>query len=116
VLAEQRHGHPAKLRGEVLVWMLDYCQSHPFVSSSTVQRCVSERFGLSVSVSQLNRVRAAHRLSRKDPPRKKSRKRASPLPLDLMNRLVACSCWWQRPRPACSRNWNKPCLLLLTQP
>ena len=64
-LAERRHGHPVKLRGEVLAWMLDYCQSHPFVSSSAVQRLVVERFGLSVSVSQLNRVRAAHGLSRK---------------------------------------------------
>jgi transposase len=70
-LAERRHGHPVKLRGEVLAWMLDYCPSHPFVSSSAVQRLVSERFGLSVSVSQLNRVRAAHGLSRKDAPREK---------------------------------------------
>ena len=70
-LAERRHGHPVKLRGEVLAWMLDYCQSRPFVSSSAVQRLVAERFGLSVSVSQLNRIRAAHGLSRKDPPREK---------------------------------------------
>ena len=69
-LAERRHGHPVKLRGEVLAWMLDYCQSHPFVSSSAVQHLVAERFGLSVSVSQLNRVRAAHGLSRKNPDRK----------------------------------------------
>jgi putative transposase len=70
-LAERRHGHPVKLRGEVLAWMLDYCQSHPFVSSSAVQRLVAEHFGLSVSVSQLNRVRAAHGLSRKGAPREK---------------------------------------------
>ena len=70
-LAERRHGHPVKLRGEVLTWMLDYCQCHPFVSSSAVQRLVAKRFGLSVSVSQLNRVRAAHGLSRKNPPREK---------------------------------------------
>jgi transposase len=70
-LAERRHGHPVKLRGEVLAWMLDYCQSHPFVSSSAVQRLVAERLGLSVSISQLNRVRAAHGLSRKDPPQEK---------------------------------------------
>ena len=93
-LAEQRHGHPVKLRGEVLAWMLDYCQSHPFVSSSSVQRLMAEHLGLSVSVSQLNRVRAAHGLSRKGTPlEKKAAKQASPLPLDLMNRQVACSCW-----------------------
>lgn len=63
-LAERRHGHPAKLRGEVLTFLLDYCQSHPAISSAEVQQRLSERFALSVSVSQLNRVRAAHGLSR----------------------------------------------------
>jgi transposase len=63
-LVERRHGHPIKLRGEVLTFVLDYCQNHAPAASREVQRCVSERFGISVSVSQLNRVRAAHRLSR----------------------------------------------------
>src|SRR5262249_46628756 len=107
--AERRHGHPTKLRGEVLAFVLEYCQNHAFAATREVQRLVAERFGLSVSVSQLNRVRAAHGLSRKAPKlRKKRRKRASRLPLDLMNRLVSCSCWQQPPRPACSSNWNKP--------
>src|SRR5260370_16785455 len=26
---ERRHGHPTKLRGDVLTWVLEYCQSHP---------------------------------------------------------------------------------------
>jgi transposase len=91
-LVERRHGHPIKRRGEVLTFLLDYCQNHASVASHEVQHLVAERFSLSVSISQLNRVRAAHGLSRKDPAtRKKSRKRASPLPLDLMNKLVACS-------------------------
>jgi transposase len=64
-LAEQRHGHPVKLRGEALTFLLDYCQSHPAITSREVQKRLSERFGLAVSVSQLNRVRAAHGLSRK---------------------------------------------------
>jgi len=68
---ERRHGHPTKLRGEVLTWMLDHCQSHPSTSSADVQRRLSERFGLWVSVSQLNRVRAAHGLSRQALPREK---------------------------------------------
>ena len=114
---ERRHGYPTKLRGEVLTCVLDYCQNHVFAASREIQRLVAERFGLSVSVSQLNRVCAAHGLSRKDPKlRKKSRKRASPLPLDLMSKLVACSCWQQLPRPTCSHNWNRPCHLLLIQP
>ncbi len=70
-LAERRHGHPVKLRGEVLTFLLDYCQSYPSASSSAVQRRLAERFGLSVSVSQLNRVRAAHGLSRIPVPREK---------------------------------------------
>ncbi len=70
-LAERRHGHPTKLRGDVLTFVLDYCQNHASAASREVQRLVAERFGLSVSVSQLNRVRAAHALSRQAPPREK---------------------------------------------
>jgi transposase len=70
-LAERRHGHSTKLRGEVLTWVLEYCQSHAATSSSELQRLVAERFSLSVSISQLNRVRAAHGLSRIAPPREK---------------------------------------------
>ena len=66
-----RHGHPVKLRGDVLTFVKDYCQSHPAASSSTVQCLLSERFGLSISISQLNRVRAAHGLSRQPVPREK---------------------------------------------
>jgi len=67
-LAERRHGHPVKLRGEVLTFLQDYCQSHPAVCSAEVQQRLSERFALSVSVSQLNRVRATHGLSRQPMP------------------------------------------------
>lgn len=71
-LAERRHGHPVKLRGEVRTWVLEYCQGHAAASSSELQRLVAERFRLAVSVSQLNRVRAAHGLSRQAPPREKN--------------------------------------------
>ena len=69
--AERRHGHPTKLRGEVLTCVLDYCQNHVSAASREAQRLVAERFGLSVSVSQLNRLRATDGLSRKEPPREK---------------------------------------------
>ncbi len=68
---EGRHGHPVKLRGEILTWVTDYCQSHPSAPSAEVQHLLAERFGLSASVSQLNRVRAAHGLSRQSVPRDK---------------------------------------------
>lgn len=73
-LVERRHGHPVKLRGNVLTCVTEHCQSHPSVSSSEVQHLLSERFGLSVSVSQLNRMRAAHGLSRMPVPREKKTK------------------------------------------
>ena len=72
--SERRHGHPVKLRGEVLTWLLDYCQSHASVSSSELQRLIAEQFHLSVSVSQLNRVRAAHGVRRVPPLREKQAK------------------------------------------
>ncbi len=62
--AERRHGHPTKLRGEVLTCVLDYYQNHASAAGREVQCLVAERFGITVSVSQLNRVRAAHGLSR----------------------------------------------------
>jgi transposase len=71
VFAEKRHGHPVKLRGEVLTCVLDYCQNHASAASCEVQCLVAERFGITVSISQLNRVRASHGLSRKAPQREK---------------------------------------------
>jgi transposase len=68
-----RHGHPMKLRGEIRAFLLEHCQNHPSVSSSAVQRLLAERFGLSVSVSQLNRVRATHGLSRQYSSEKKAK-------------------------------------------
>ena len=32
-----RHGHPVKLRGEILTFLLGYCQSHPSAKSAEVQ-------------------------------------------------------------------------------
>src|SRR5260370_12479382 len=29
---ERRHGHPTKLRGDALPWLLDHCHSHPSTS------------------------------------------------------------------------------------
>ena len=60
-----RHGHPVKLRGEIRAFLLEHCQNHASAASREIQRLVAERFGISVGISQLNRVRAAHGLSRK---------------------------------------------------
>jgi transposase len=69
--ADGRHGHPVKLRGEVLTCLIEHCQANPSVSSATVQRAILERFGFAPSVSQLNRVRARLGLSREPVPREK---------------------------------------------
>ena len=70
-LTDGRHGHPVKLCGEVLTFLKEHCQSHPSASSSAVQCLLHERFGLCISISQLNRVRAGLGLSRKSVPREK---------------------------------------------
>jgi transposase len=74
-----RYGHPVKLRGEVLAFLIEHCQGNPYISSPAVQRAIEERFGCVPSVSQLNRVRASLGLSRRPVPREK---KAQSLPLD----------------------------------
>jgi transposase len=114
--ADRRHGHPVKLRGEVLTCLIEHCQANPCVSSSTVQRLLQERFGVSISVSQLNRVRARLGLTRKPVPReKKAQKQALRFPQDTMNKLEGYCYWQQQPRPDCSFNWSRPCQPPLTQ-
>ena len=62
-LDDGRHGHPIKLRGEVCDWLVAFCQETPRTPSHLVQVALHERFGLLVSISQLNRFRAAHGIS-----------------------------------------------------
>ncbi len=57
-LREGRHGHPAKLRGEVRQWLEETCRQAPHTPSHEVQTQLAERFCLTISVSQINRVRA----------------------------------------------------------
>ncbi len=58
-LQDGRHGHPVKLRGAARTFLEAYCQQEPSTPSSTIQTLLQERFGLSMSTSQINRVRAA---------------------------------------------------------
>jgi hypothetical protein len=58
----------------VLAFVLDYCQGRASAASCEVKRCISEQFGIAVSVSQRNRVRAAYGLSRWTIPREKKPK------------------------------------------
>ena len=58
-LEDGRHGHPIKLRGEARAYLEETCRKAPQTPSSTVQTALRERFHVSVSISQINRVRAA---------------------------------------------------------
>jgi transposase len=71
-LQEGRHGHPAKLRGEVREWLKETCRQAPYTPSHEIQAQLAERFALSISVSQLNRVRATLGVS--NPPQSAKKK------------------------------------------
>jgi transposase len=60
-----RHGHPVKLRGEALTFVIEHSQAQPHIASSVLHRAMLEHFGSAPSISQLNRVRAGLGLSRR---------------------------------------------------
>jgi transposase len=73
-LQDGRHGHPSKLRGEARAFLEATCRETPCTPSPTLQIALQERFNLQVSVSQINRVRAALGVSnpsRRSPQEKK---------------------------------------------
>ena len=55
---DDRHGHPYKLTEPVQVWINEVCSENRQIPSSRVQRELKSRFGVVVSVSQINRIRA----------------------------------------------------------
>src|SRR5438270_5853416 len=55
---DDRHGHPYKLTEPVQAWISEFCTDHPQVASSRIRGELQSRFGVEVSVSQINRVRA----------------------------------------------------------
>jgi transposase len=55
---DDRHGHPYKLTEPVQAWLSEFCTTHPQTPSSQLQRELKSRFGVVVSVSQINRLRA----------------------------------------------------------
>jgi len=60
-----RHGHPAKVRVPVLQWLAGRCRSAPQTASSQLQEELQEHLGVKISITHLNRIRAAHGLSRR---------------------------------------------------
>ncbi len=72
-LRDGRHGHPAKVREPVPKWLEERCRSHPGIASSQLQAELEECFGLTISITHLNRVRAASGLNRQAARREKKR-------------------------------------------
>ena len=68
-----RHGHPSKLRDPIHHWLVEVCTAAPATPSHTLQTTIQEQFGITVSVRQINRVRAALgvRAVRSTPPKKR---------------------------------------------
>ena len=72
-----RRGHAIKLRGDVLTFLTERCQAKMDLPSSALRDAIQERFSLTVSISQLNRVRASLGLTRKPGPQKEKPKAVS---------------------------------------
>ena len=72
-LQDGRHGHPAKARDPVLAWLKSTDEQAPQTSSRQVQTQLEERFGFRISLTHLNRLRAAH--GRIQPTRREEKKR-----------------------------------------
>jgi transposase len=60
-----RHGHPYKLTEPVQVWLVDACTKDPQIPSSRIQAALKTSFGVEVSVTHINRVRAQHGVTRR---------------------------------------------------
>ena len=58
IFLDDRHGHPYKVTEPVQVWINEVCSENRQMPSSRVQSELKSRFGVAVSVSQINRVRA----------------------------------------------------------
>lgn len=64
-LEDHRHGHVAKMHAPVRQWLEAYCRGAPGLSSRLVQAALRERFGVTVSITHLNRVRASLGIGRR---------------------------------------------------
>lgn len=63
-LQDGRHGHVHKVHASVLQWLQATCHATPHVSGAHLQHELYEHLGVQVSITHLNRLRAAHGLTR----------------------------------------------------
>jgi transposase len=57
-LDDRRQGHPSKCRTEVRTWLEQTCRAQPHRPGWQLQHYLVAQFGITVSVSQINRLRA----------------------------------------------------------
>ncbi len=57
-LEERRHGHPHKVTPSVREWLIERCRGTPGLPGRVLRDEIEERFGVGVSITHINRVRA----------------------------------------------------------
>ena len=63
-LHDGRHGYIAKVHQPIREWLEARCREEPSLPSSSLQKELNAHFGVLVSITHLNRIRAAHGLER----------------------------------------------------
>jgi transposase len=63
-LHDGRHGHIAKVHQPIQEWLEARCRQEPSLPSSSLQKELHAHFGVLVSITHLNRIRAEHALER----------------------------------------------------
>jgi transposase len=63
-LHDGRHGHIAKMHQPIQAWLETRCRQEPGLPSSSLQRELNTHFEVLVSITHLNRIRAAQGLGR----------------------------------------------------
>jgi transposase len=64
-LSDGRQGHVGKMREPVVHWLEMVCRQEPSISSAELQKRLKDQLGVSISITHLNRTRAAHGWTRK---------------------------------------------------
>ena len=101
-LSDGRHGHPSKLRGAVRTFLEERCRQAPLTPSSIIQAALRERFDLSVSISQIKRVRATLGVSNR-PRHQGSEKKGSKRGSSIASRMAG-RCWQSAVTRRCPSN------------
>ncbi len=79
VFQEQRHGHVWLVTPPIQEWIVTYCQAHPHTPSHVLKSILAAELDCTVSVTQLNRVRARLDVTYQRP-RHEKKDPGSPLP------------------------------------